>query len=292
MFSITIEAREGNCVALSSPFHPTFPKPAKAAGGRWDGKAWIFDARDVDRARAICRDIFGADDQSDPDDVLTIRAPARTCDAHGHGKFDDRPMSYWLAGRKVAHATGRDSGAFLAPGVVVIQGSFTSGGSVKNPACRFEEGTVIEVRDVPRVAAERVHERFHGVTLLDRDGNVVREPTTADSPAPEAPEPSAAPSVGPSTEPSPSSSSTTEGEGQPQRVAEQGVAEQRAAAEAIPAIPARVFEVARAIAFVLPRSSSEHVAERTADFYGYTGPEARRVFVSAVEDFLERDGGR
>jgi hypothetical protein len=43
---------------------------------------------------------------------------------------------------------------------------------------RYREGTVVEVRDVPRAAAEKVHTEYHGVTLLDAQGVVVALPTS------------------------------------------------------------------------------------------------------------------
>jgi hypothetical protein len=61
------------------------------------------------------------------------------------------------------------------------------------------------------------------------------------------------------------------------------VADQMACANSI---PERVFEAARVCAFAFPSASAEHVADRIASFYGYTDPEARRVFLQAVEHHI------
>jgi hypothetical protein len=187
--NITIKAddRQSGKITVASPFNPDFAPKARGAGGRWDAarKVWVFDARDEERVRKICRTVYGTDG-ADAADVLTIRATAKVCDQRGQGKFDDRPMSYWLAGREIARAYGRDSGAKLADGVVLLTGGFYSGGSVKNPACYHKAGTTFEVRDVPRAAAEKVHAEYHDVTLLDASGNIVAEPTSEPAPEPQA----------------------------------------------------------------------------------------------------------
>jgi hypothetical protein len=61
--------------------------------------------------------------------------------------------SFSLAGRSIARAFGRDSGAKTADGVIVLEGSFGSGGSVKNWTTRVSEGTVFRVLHVPRKKA-------------------------------------------------------------------------------------------------------------------------------------------
>src|SRR5690606_11812951 len=61
-----------------------------------------------------------------------------------------------LGGRRVARVFGRDWGARLSDGVVVVAGSIGSGGSRKNPRLTVSEGTEIELLDVPRPIAERL----------------------------------------------------------------------------------------------------------------------------------------
>lgn len=185
MTTIQITNTLNDRIFCATPFHPSFAGAAKKLGGRWvpESKGWKFDRRDEAAVRALCIRLFGTDGSPESaSDVLTIRASADVCES--------RPDSLWLAGRQVARVLGRDSGAKLGDGVVVLSGSFGSGGSVKNPRITVKDGTVFELRDVPRAMAERVHSEFHGVTLLDAQGTVVVEATSAEEPAPVVVEPS------------------------------------------------------------------------------------------------------
>lgn len=177
--SITIKHTLNDRILCTTPFHPDFAARAKKLGGRWEPseKSWRFDRRDEASVRALCVRLFGTDGSPETaSDVLTIRASSDVCES--------RADSLWLAGRQVARVLGRDSGAKLGDGVVVLSGSFGSGGSVKNPRITVREGTTFELRDVPRAMAERVHAEFHGVDLLNGDGVVVLAATHAEDPAP------------------------------------------------------------------------------------------------------------
>jgi hypothetical protein len=185
MMTIRIEHTPNAKILCETPYSPTFPAAAKKLGGRWvpERKAWQFDGRDEAAVRALCVRLFGTDGSPETTaDVLTIRAPSGVCTNDG--------TALWLAGRQVARVLGRDSGARLGDGVVVVTGSFGSGGSMKNPRIVVKAGTVFELRDVPRAMAEKVHAEYHGVTLLDAQGTVVLEPTSAEEPAPVVAEPS------------------------------------------------------------------------------------------------------
>lgn len=137
-------------VAAMTPYHPNFPARARALGGKFvdttsGGKAWAFDARDEERVRAICLDIYGTD--GTPTDTVTLRVTALADMYEAAG-------SIYVAGRVLARAFGRDSGAKLGEGVVHLSGKMpNSGGSVRNWRTTVADGSVFEVRDVPRRAA-------------------------------------------------------------------------------------------------------------------------------------------
>lgn len=169
---MTIETK-GTKLTVEAPYHPEFPAMAQKLGGKWEPPYWVFDPRDEKRVRELVRDVYGTDGTSD--EMLTIRAPAKVCDGYQATFGGTRPTSWWFAGREIAKVSGRDSGAKLGAGVVLISGKFDSGGSVKNPSCTY---TVFEVRDVPAELARKLHAAFHGVTLLDAAGNVVAEATS------------------------------------------------------------------------------------------------------------------
>lgn len=136
-------ASTGTKVEVKAPYHPDFPHNAKRLGGKWNNSAWSFDARDEDRVRELCRKIYGTDGTSA--DLVSVRLTAKTDITALQGGI-------FAAGRCVARATGRDSGAKLGDGVILLSGRVTSGGSMKNWRTYVIEGSVVEVRDVPRAA--------------------------------------------------------------------------------------------------------------------------------------------
>ena len=171
MRTVQIIKGENGGLATRTPFHPAFPARARKLGGRWDGKYWTFDARDESRVRELCREIYGTDGEDEAaSDRVTVRVTV------GGGGWNARRQGLYLCGREVARAFGRDSGAKLGEGVVVLEGGFTSGGSVKNWETQARPGTVFEMRDVPRRAVAAVgNGTDDGLTLevieehIDRD---------------------------------------------------------------------------------------------------------------------------
>jgi len=132
-----------------SPYHPDLPAPAKRLGGRWDASArcWTYDVRDEERVRELYTKIYGTYGEAATGDLVNIRVIF-------HKEFYERRSGIYVAGRCLGRATGRDSGAKLAEGVILLEGRITSGGSVKNWGTEATEGTVVEVRDVPRAKAQ------------------------------------------------------------------------------------------------------------------------------------------
>jgi len=166
MTQIDIEAHEGYLV-VTSPYHPQFPSGARRLGGRWDAatRTWRFDPRDEHRVRDLCSRIYGTDGSPAAAELVTLRV-----------RLDRGSVlraacgSIFLAGRCVARAYGRDSGARLGPGVVVIDGSSPrSGGSMKNWVTIWAGPATFEVRDVPRQIAETCVAERDGVEIVGAD---------------------------------------------------------------------------------------------------------------------------
>lgn len=145
----------GKTVTVKAPFSPDFPAPARDAGGNWNGDVWTFDVRDESRVRALCREIYGTDGAVA--ETVTVRT--------SNIPWDKTMFAY---GRRVAHRPSRDERVRLGEGVVIIEGGFPpSGGSVKNPRLDPEQGTVLEIRDVPAGHADVVPE-----DIVDRSVDV------------------------------------------------------------------------------------------------------------------------
>lgn len=137
--------RKGDALAAHTPFHGDFVRGARKLAGRWRGGAWVFPASQEDRVKGLCRKVFGTD--GDPVETVTLRVEF-------HDRVTAECGSVFLAGRLVARATGRDSGAKLGEGVVLLEGGIGSGGSRQRWTTEIDADTVIEILDVPRPAAE------------------------------------------------------------------------------------------------------------------------------------------
>jgi hypothetical protein len=149
---MTVEIKHaGNDIIAHSDYHPDLPRQAKKLGGRWNSndKCWIFDVRDEERVRELYRTIYGTDGTIATGDMVNMRVTVKE-----ESDWAANRTGLYFAGRCVARATGRDSGAKLGNGVIVLEGGFDSGGSMKNWKTRCDrKKTVFEIRDVPREKA-------------------------------------------------------------------------------------------------------------------------------------------
>jgi hypothetical protein len=141
--------RTDTTITIASPYNADLPKRARALSGRWDAiaKFWSFPRAAEPQVKDLYLDIYGEWDDQTTDYVIlrcTAKAAAETC------------SSLSLGGRVIARAFGRDSGARIADGVILVEGRFDSGGSVKNWRTCVEEGTVFRVLNVPRKKAEEL----------------------------------------------------------------------------------------------------------------------------------------
>lgn len=153
-------------IKVKSPYNRRFVDEAKNLGGKWAAPYWVFDIRDEARVRGLCLHHY-CEDGASPVEKVTIRA------SFPKGAYAGRD-AITVGGRYVATATGRDSGAKLGTGVVLLSGKFRSGGSVKNWATVADEGTEVLIRDVPRIIADRL--MAPGGLDAERAGAVSVEP--------------------------------------------------------------------------------------------------------------------
>lgn len=147
-------------IKVESPYHPDFPKHAKNLGGKWNAndRVWLFDSRDEDSVRDLCRDCFGTAGETELELV--------DCRIRLTGSQGD---SVWFAGRRIARRGARDWPVKLGESVVVIEGDFRStGGSRKYPSVTFVGDSItLEVRDVPAVLVQREKDNDpENVTIL------------------------------------------------------------------------------------------------------------------------------
>ena len=143
--------RTEETICVNSEYNPNLPHEAKQIGGRWNPleKCWSFDVRDEARVESLYRSIYG---EWDNDNTVTADAVTVLVKTEDISKLHG---GIFFAGRQVARATGRDSGAMLSTGVVVLEGRFTSCGSMKNWRTGADSNTVFEIKDVPIAMAKK-----------------------------------------------------------------------------------------------------------------------------------------
>jgi len=152
---ITIVVEDGR-VLVKAPYNTEFPRKAGELGGRWNGSRWDFDERDLESVRRLCWEWFGED--GDRVGLVTIRV----C-VEGDLTASAGPVT--LAGRVIASAKGRDTGAKLGEGVVLLEGRASGGGSVKNWQTVVHQGAVFLVRDFPAHRVEDIRDWRFSVSV-------------------------------------------------------------------------------------------------------------------------------
>lgn len=157
-----------------SPYNPELPTAARALGGKLNGKAWEFDQRLADDVAELYRRIYG-EWPGDATDYVKVRATALK-------DIAEDKAGIFLFGRCLARAYSRDSGAKLGDGVILREGRFRSGGSAKYWKTVCEEGTVVELFDVPRKIAEqaRSEEPLWKVEILGDSPSIGRDALIAE----------------------------------------------------------------------------------------------------------------
>ena len=135
---------------IETPYDKNFVTKIKTAGASWNAasRGWEMDARFIDKAREIMREVYGRDD-----------SPISTADTVSIRVKVTAPISELLSpvtmfGRTIASAYGRDSGAKVGQGVCFDAGKADSGGSAKNWRTLIDEGSIIVIHDVSRQMVE------------------------------------------------------------------------------------------------------------------------------------------
>lgn len=165
-------AQTDNAMYLDCPYNHNFVQRAHRLAGQWDeGKGrWRFDARDLEKVKKACMEVFGTDG-SIPEKLFTLQARAIV-------EISASRKSIFFAGHQIARAWGRDSGARLGDGVILLEGEVRSGGSRVNWDTIIDDGSVIEIKDLtPKQVdlAKRSAERYEKWEIL----SVVEQPNIA-----------------------------------------------------------------------------------------------------------------
>ncbi|MFF9786375.1 helix-turn-helix domain-containing protein [Streptomyces nigrescens] len=162
----------GSVICARITPHPAFPDAARLLGGfkhmaTGDHETWTFDSGIESQVRALCIDIWGTDGSPATDlDTVTLRWTVP----------DEWVQELWLAGRLIARREQRDDPVQLGHKVTVIQGGFwPAGGSKKNPRLDPYDGTVVEIRGIPRAAAAKAAAADNDVTIIETNDPLSKE---------------------------------------------------------------------------------------------------------------------
>lgn len=174
--TVTVTVTE-NKVVVQSPYDKAFVDRAHDLNGDFKraNRTWMFDRRDEQRVREALVDIYGTDGTNDTETtVVTVRMPVTEPRAR------DEQHEFRVAGRQLVWRPGRDDEVRYGAGVVLIAGGFESrGGSVRYPTLSPVGTPVIEVRDVPINAAQRMVDAVAGAQIIS-DAQVQREALAAE----------------------------------------------------------------------------------------------------------------
>lgn len=155
-----------NTLSVSSPYLLEWVEKARLLSGKWEPntKTWQFNTAIKPAVLSALMEIFGEDGVT-PIDFADIEL------TYNNFAYADR-SPYCFAGREIAKAYGRDSGA--KPGlhkVFFTQGKPTSAGSIKNWDTRIPTGTVIVLTDVPIPMVNRIRNSENPVVAIINKGD-------------------------------------------------------------------------------------------------------------------------
>lgn len=148
MSNISIKV-DGSAAYVSSPYNAEFVRRIKTMGGRWDAdrRAWKVSPDEIDAVRAMMREVYGESDEDPAGERVTLLVAVIEAVDQLHG-----PIT--LAGKTIAKAWGRDSGARVGDDVAFTNGAPQSGGSVKNWRTCIPAGASFEIYNVPMAKAQ------------------------------------------------------------------------------------------------------------------------------------------
>lgn len=148
------DVADAGITTLRTPFYnQNLVAECHRLGGKWDAdeKSWVFSGLVADKVEEL--------DEKYNSQLIPVEIE------FNETLFGEKGPAY-LAGFKIAQAWGRDSGAKLADGIMLIDGDINSGGSMKNWDTRVKQGAKIRM-EVPEALLQGLFE--HDVTVARLD---------------------------------------------------------------------------------------------------------------------------
>lgn len=145
--------KSNKTIKVTSQYNPLFSSKARKLNGQYDysSKSWSFDIRVENLVKEILLEVYG----NDGSETTFVDVDITVGDDNLLGHQD----SIYLAGRIIAGARGRDSGATIGNGIVLVSGEIKSGGSVKNWLTVVKSESVFRILDLPLGALKFLEDR-------------------------------------------------------------------------------------------------------------------------------------
>ena len=174
MATSQVEVREeGDRIQIQAPYDRKAVEGFKRLGGKWDSSAkiWVLGTRERNEVLELLGTVYGWVPPHVSTDMILVEIEAKKL-------IQERQDGVRVAGRTIARARGRDSGARLGDDVRQVSGnSARSGGSFKNWVTIIPEGARFRL-ELPLLAAEDIDRREWDVTY----GEIVQSDAPATSP--------------------------------------------------------------------------------------------------------------
>ena len=159
-------------VVVTSPYHTEFVNRCRRLRGKWSNETWIFDDSILEYVREAMIECFNTTGETPYQNVNLLVKDVDLSEYRA-------PVN--LFGRTIARAWGRDSGAKIGDGIVLIKGEIGSGGSVKNWSTNVIDAT-FQIQNFPEPSLElpdvkkAIEEGWAEVKLITkkRDPSVIK----------------------------------------------------------------------------------------------------------------------
>lgn len=160
-------------IAVSAPYNEDFIAGARRLHGKWvrDAGEWLFDPLVEKEVRELIGNAYHIGDSGGRTVTANIRLTA-LCEMH------EERAGIAFQGFPICRATGRDSGAKLEAGVMLVSGKIGSGGSMRYWETVVYDGATFVIRGIPEDAAKSYKGDAWKVEIISEDTDEKRKSLT------------------------------------------------------------------------------------------------------------------